>query len=1017
MLQASAFFFSSISILLLACQPGQDSLHLVEREKQAYMSSSAAKWYSPNLLKKVDTLVERAKQGIQAGAIARGDTLIQQARWLVPDPNAHLPEHVSKVLGSLKFKHDGAICSVLYSPDGTTLITASQDGTVRHWDLSSGRTTAIWDIGRPLGAMAMSPDEKWLAVAEGYRLSPGFDASNMNIENEHTIYVYERATGERRWKLTGHGKNPVLCLAFSPDSKRLASGCHIGLGKNEGIKIWNLETGAGEESPLVSYSVGAIAWSKNGERLFAAQDNNSLAVINLKNGHTERSLPREADKIYTLALSPDGETLAVAGEMQQSEKYVIRFYSTKTWTASNLPAHRSAIVVLVYGSDGKTLISASAKPEAAVRIWNVATKMQMALYQGHRDDVTALAVRPDAKQIVTASLDQSTQLWRVLNAAPSRIVARHQGPVWGAVVGADRQILTFSADQSAVIWNLEGQGFNPGIELTPKVRYLEHHAPVTAGAYRPDYEEVATGGGDQVIRLWNPNTGQTNATLTGHTGVITALCYSPDGKRLYSSSSDRTVRAWDLAAKKVIYTLPQHRSVVTCVALNLDGSLLASGGADNVVRLWNAANGKEIKALIGHTAAVTALSFSPGGQLIASVGADGRLIFWDAQSGNNLRPGSEQVGQVMALAFSSNSKYLATGGADELVHIWNVATNEETHLLQGHTDWVTSAAFLRDNEALVTASVDGTVRIWEQNEPAQIPTYGHEQAVHALAMSTHGDRLASGSDDGQIILWDPLTGNDVQTLSGHSGGIISLAFSADGKLLLSGDREQKIRLWNIETGREIQTLSAGSNALLRVGFVGNDRGIDVGLGNGEVVLWRFSEKEPRLLIPDPAWRFIGSDQSISAYSIQQTTVALGTKDGNATIWHVPENLKPESRQQLQCYAEAVQDLVIHADGKRLLTVNGESSYKWWDVEQKKVLTNWIGRQTKPIKLALHPKSQLALVSFQSNELVLFDTAAGKELRTWKFRGPITDVVFSSETKYAFAASKNGAIYQLDLPQH
>src|SRR5262249_36206328 len=163
-------------------------------------------------------------------------------------------------------------------------------------------------------------------------------------------------TGQERWKLAGHGKNAILSLAFSPDSMRLASGCQVGLGGNDGIKVWNMGTGKEEAPPQVSYGVNALAWSNDGEFLFAAQTSNSLAVVSLKNGFIVRSLPKEADTIYAIALSPDGGTLAVGGEIREAEKYIIRLYSTKTWTASNLLAHRSAITALTFQGDGKTLI-------------------------------------------------------------------------------------------------------------------------------------------------------------------------------------------------------------------------------------------------------------------------------------------------------------------------------------------------------------------------------------------------------------------------------------------------------------------------------------------------------------------------------------------------------------------------------------------------------------------------------------------------------------------------------------
>src|SRR5205823_3701322 len=102
-------------------------------------------------------------------------------------------------------------------------------------------------------------------------------------------------------------------------------------------------------------------------------------------------------------------------------------------------------------------------------------------------------------------------------------------------------------------------------------------------------------------------------------------------------------------------------------------------------------------------------------------------------------------------------------------------------------------------------------------------------------------------------------GNDVRTLAGHLAGLVSLAFSNDGKLLLAGDREQKIKLWEVETGKELQSLKI-PGTLVMVSFIGNDHGIAASQGNGEIVFWAFSDKAPRLLIPDAIRKFMGTDQ-------------------------------------------------------------------------------------------------------------------------------------------------------------
>jgi WD40 repeat protein len=991
-----------------------DLKQLVQRESEEVEKTPAGKLTAPGLFTRIRQLVS---QGASSGDVGKAASYYQQARWLTPDPQLRPPAHVSRVLGTLKFKHDHYPTAVVYAPDGRTLFTASRDGTLRHWDLTNGRMLHHWDLGHPLSYLAVSPDGKWVAVAEGYRQAPSLDLSTFSAREDHPIHLFDLATMTKRHQLKGHGKNPIRCLAFSPDSRTLASGGpYTGSGQGDTLRFWDVSTGQeaapSKDGDKITSPVVNLVWSKDASKLFITSDNKSFAVFNCQTKLIDQSI-REIGMIYALALSPDGETLAISGEFVESSSCAIHLYSTREWKITGkLTGHSAAILGLAFHPSGKQLVSVSAKPEAMVKVWDVAQKTAIAQYQGHGGDILGLALRRDGEQIATVSMDQSIRLWQASMMKPPRTLVSGTAPVWCVLLGAqDQRLITAGADQTAAEWDVSS-----GKSLQ---KYTEHRSPVTAAAYRPDFGEVATGGGDQVIRLWNPTNGQTHQTLKGHTGVITSLAYSPDGKWLYSASADRTVKAWNLAEKKAMYSLDQHRSVVTSVAVNLDGSLLATGGADSTIRIWNASDGKEVRTLLGHNGAVTGLTFSPGGQLLASVGADGVSKIWDpATRTDALRTLTGHSGQLMAVAFSPNHKYLATAGADEVIRIWNLANGQELRAMKGHDDWVTSIAYLSDGESLVSGSVDGTVRLWQESRTAEYPTYGHQQAVRYLAVSPQGDRVASAGDDGLILLWDTATGQDVATLRGHLTSVHALAFSSDGKWLASGDQEKVLKLWDVAAARELASVQTTGSALMSMTFLAEDRGLAALLGGADIGLWKVDLEKRALVEPFPNERnknkFLAIDSAPRAISFARNRLALGSYDGSARICDI-KAFAPEQGPRIECYNNAVEELCLSADGARLVTVNSDSQFKLWEVEPKRLVKMWGGRNSKVVAMALHPQGTEVLSCHESNEVVLADGQTGQEKRSWKFRGPVRYVVFSPSARQAWVAAENGVVYQLELP--
>jgi WD40 repeat protein len=283
-----------------------------------------------------------------------------------------------------------------------------------------------------------------------------------------------------------------------------------------------------------------------------------------------------------------------------------------------------------------------------------------------------------------------------------------------------------------------------------------HNDRVFAVAFARDGKSLASAGGDGV-RCWDAATGEATAKIDRSEGVL-ALEYSPDGKQLAFGGHDRAVTLWDLAAGKESGKLVGHRSYITCLAFSPDGKRMSTGDRDFEVRLWDLAaeppaatetiKAREISTVIftpgkfelafgtrGPDGANLGevilwrkaaplvlplpqfprqLSLSPDGRLLAAACRDFTVRLWSL--GDEVQPQGifrEHGEEVYAVAFSPDGKLLASGGNDNQALIWDAATRKVRQTLIGHVGRVTGVAWSPDGRTLATSSNDKTVRLWD----------------------------------------------------------------------------------------------------------------------------------------------------------------------------------------------------------------------------------------------------------------------------------------------------------------
>ncbi|OAI54042.1 hypothetical protein AYO44_03935 [Planctomycetaceae bacterium SCGC AG-212-F19] len=305
---------------------------------------------------------------------------------------------------------------------------------------------------------------------------------------------------------------------------------------------------------------------------------------------------------------------------------------------------------------------------------------------------------------------------------------------------------------------------------------LEGHTDlVTAVAFAPGAQTLATASGDKTVRLWDATTGKAQATLQGHTKRVTSLAFAPDGKTLASGSEDASVILWDLAARKQRGALKEHTDSVTGVAFAPDGKTLASSSADSTVKLWDPAGGKLLATLEGITDEVTCVAFAPDG------------------------------------------KTLAAGSVDTTVKLWDVASREATATLEKHRDAVTSIAFATDGTTLASASRDKTVQLWDVAAGRPLATLeGQNSPVTCLAYAPDGQTLAAGTMTATVHLWDPTARKNTGALSGLPGAARSVAFGPGGKTLLMGGSEVLTKTMNesLSSSKQLVVMDRHSGKVL-----------------------------------------------------------------------------------------------------------------------------------------------------------------------------------------------------------
>lgn len=370
-------------------------------------------------------------------------------------------------------------------------------------------------------------------------------------------------------------------------------------------------------------------------------------------------------------------------------------------------------------------------------------------------------------------------------------------------------------------------------------------------------------------------------------------------------------------------------------------------------------------------------AYSPDGTRLAVATTLGIWIY-DGHTGQELAvPGYTDF--VRSIAFSPDGKTFASPSKRTALYLWDADTGKQKRIFTGAGASVMRLRFSPDGLMLAGANANSSVYLWDPHTG----THRFNFAGDKMSFSPDGSTLVtvSGND---LLLWDTLTGQQKQTLTGHSAGIGSVLFSPDGLLLASAGKDGTVYLWNTRTGqqRNIPTEKHG-HAKIPFSFRPDGKILASCNSDGIISLWDTRTGQQKQTLPKRKYRV-----SYVSFSPNGETLASGSGDGTIYLWDLHTGQQKSvftgytvGYQRAHQHSKSITRLAFNPDGTTLVSECEDTTLRLWNIGTGQHKNIHTGDNTAEIySLAMSPDSTTIASGSNDGIIRLWDTRTGQRKR-------------------------------------
>lgn len=658
----------------------------------------------------------------------------------------------------------------------------------------------------------------------------------------------------------------------------------------------------------------------------------------------------------------------------------------------SLPGNGKGTGALEISANGRFAVTGGM--DGVLTIWNLedfSVKRSVAVGEW---SVVAIAISPDGAMIASAGWDTVVRVWETKSFKCLSVFKEHEEMVLGLVFAPDGlSLFSGGADRRCFHWNAK-TGARIGV-------FEGHSSDVTSVAILPGGKRAVSGDGSGVIRVWSLEDGVLLQTIEAHAGSVNDLRPNRDGSSLFSVGADGVTAEWNPKSGDGIRKFAGHESSVRSVDINDATLLLVTAGADGTVRIWEADTGICLRTLHDHSKSVESARMAAKNPILVTGGLDSAINVYRVE--RTYLVASERFPQVnKALNHDQAERFRKRfeESMDQAFTTYGENRPEQsyTHLM----DALEVTGFERDPDAMaMKAGLMELLPIKSFRSQRLVQAFNTGSDIHSLAIHKDGEFVVVG--DSNCSLWNLSLGRG-ETVYGGGGATVT-SISGEGEMVLTGEKGGELKLWEPFTGEPMQTIGSFAQSAI----LSNDGRIVIySTADHAIKLWDVKLAEVVAVLN-------GHENEITAIAISRVENIAISADWAGIIYSW--NLETDEKiREFTGHDGCVRTIAITPDGCYAVTGGFDSTVRLWNLETGDCVkvfdcgTDWV------LSIAVTPDGRFIVSGSFDNTIRILSVEEGRAVYSFKgSKESFHDMSMTRDARFLVTGGAGGQMrrYELD----